>query len=572
MKRTARLLSLLLLICLIFSAFTSCSSLKKLIFEDETESIAETNDAQQSTEEVVSTDPNDPETILIPGLEYTYTEQDYTDFTDLLSRLEKLILTDRSADAETIDPLLEELEDRFYQIATQEEIAYIYYCMDLSNETFSNAYLEVSSASSNAFETYQQFCLRIDQSDAPYRDAFFADWSEEDLDEMRSFRPEMTKLSQANDELLVEYHALSDENFNEGAKTIFSKLVKNNNKIAKLNGYSSYPAYAYEKVYNRDYSPEDASRMHTLIGTYVTALCEQSLARFRELYSDMNQAQRSALLKLVEGNYTDAGNTLTEYLKSYPEESGIKDGMGSLFEEGNAVFTTSEKAQKGAFTGYLYSYERPICYFGPGYHSLYTVTHEMGHYFAFLENASDSICLDLAETQSQGNEWMLTSFMASKLDEKIAQALVCYQLYDATATVILSAVVDAFEQNVYMNRVPGVDYDEIMELTCETFGGLAWLRQNIGDPMTYWKRVVVENPCYYISYSFSMLASMELYAPTETDYVNAQQTYLAIARANPEPGELLTFFAGVGIQSPMEEATYQNLIRKFGFGGTDTNP
>lgn len=553
MKRTLRLIVLLLALCVSVSLLSSCWAFLLLPNSDETRK-TETS----ATVAVTEADPL-PEDPARPDLSYTLTDRDFEILKDALDRMETLILERRIDDEEEILQSIEAVETQYYHIATQSELAYIYYCMNVASEERSEAYLTSSAMLSDAYELYLSVCRRIDQSDAPYREAFFADWSAADLDEMRRFSPEQTALSQANDELLVRFRALSEENFSGGAASLYYEMMCNNNQIAMLNGCHNYPEYAYEKVYHRDYSYGSSKQLHNYVKTYLIPVCTDVYNHFQTSYRSLNNQEQKKLLALINGEYSEVKNEIKGYLATYPPE--VAADMWSMFESGNLFYTNAENANAGAFTAYLYEYERPVCYFGPDYHSGYTVVHEMGHYYAALLSNGEDVQMDIAETQSQANEWLFTEYLVRTKSKNFADAVFYYQLYSSLASIVLSSIVDEFEQNVYFYNPPKTadDFDSLMNGICDTYGGREWLMTLFADPLTYWRRVALENPCYYVSYAYSMLVSIDFYCLARKAPSRAQEIYLELAAGDMGGLTYPEWLRSVGLATPFDKTLYESI-------------
>ena len=235
--------------------------------------------------------------------------------------------------------------------------------------------------------------------------------------------------------------------------------------------------------------------------------------------------------------------------------------MTSLFQSGNLFLTTAENADPGAFTTYLYEYEQPVCYFGPGYHDGFTVIHELGHYISAFYTEGD-LPMDIAETQSQANEWLFTAYLDQTLQSRaLAQTVFYYQLHSALQSIVISSIVDEFEQSVYRD-VPASaeELDQRMEEVCLGYGGLASVKSLFADPMRYWREVVLESPCYYISYAFSMLAAMNFYQIATDSYSAAQSAYLELIALDLGKGEsYCVWLKEQNLQTPFEESYYRGI-------------
>lgn len=554
MKRAIRFLTVFLTVCLLMTSLSSCFLAERLLRAI----VCVTCETESSADPTIE-QTNDPVEPVAEDLVYDLSDEDLTCFEDLLDALEKLILTDRSADEDAIDAVNGEMEDQYYHIVTQAQLAYIYYCMDESDAELSDAYLYASDMVSVALEKYQAVCLKIDESDAPGREYFFSDWTEEDLEEMRGFSTEMTDLQRANDELLVQYRSLTEAEYHDQTGVLYLQMVANRNRIAVLNEYDSYQEYAYQKVYDRDYTPEQAQAMYGYVAEYLVPLCEIASQRFSSAYSQLNFSDQRNISALFDDDYFPIKRLIDGYLATYPDD--VRDGMSSLFEPQNQFTTTAKTAHEGAFTVFLYDPGRPVSYFGPGYRSGYTILHEMGHFYSAVRNGSDEIPMDHAETQSQGNEWIFTAYLMENIGRKnFADAVFYYELYVSIAGVIAECIIDAFESDIY--RDPPTDareLDDRMTAVCEQFGGKDYLSRNVVDPDAYWRGVVLESPCYYISYAFSSMVSLSVFCEAMLDYSKGQDAYLTLMGVIPEGMTYTEWLDVLDIPSPFEEELYRRI-------------
>ena len=191
--------------------------------------------------------------------------------------------------------------------------------------------------------------------------------------------------------------------------------------------------------------------------------------------------------------------------------------------------------------------------------SILVVIHELGHYYSFMINGDDPIHMDLAEVQSQGNEWLFWAYMDTVLAEDVADAVYAYCLYDSLGTVIIGAMIDEFEQLCYERAITSSEEaDAVMAEVKSRYGGDAWLSQNLTDPDFYWRCVTVEQSVYYVSYSVSMLAAMQIYSVANSQsYDAAMELYLSLV--DPVSPSLMACLTAAGLKTPMDEGLYLEL-------------
>lgn len=549
MKRNLRILACLLTLCVLLGSLSSCMTISRF------------------GEFARKWEKGEFPVYDASWREYTLTREDWTAFEKAVEDCRSLIEKDSSS--VTIDRSMMEMQDLYYHIMTQAQVAYILYSMDMGDRTARSNYLEASEMQTDAYDVYMSLCQELYNSDYSYRDRFFSSWSEEELAMMHSYSDKVVDLNNANDQIVVKYRDLrnsSSDSFSKQTGKLFLQLVENNNAIAKEYGYDFYPAYAYETVYFRDYELSDVETLRGYVKEYLIPLCSQAYDRFRENYGKLTNREQDQISELLydDCNGPDA-KWLRFYFKSLP--AYMQRLMLDTLDSEHAVYVDDEDALEGAFTGYLYEYGYPVCYFGPGYQASFTVAHEAGHYFASYAQKGMSQNIDLAEVYSQSNEFLFLAFLAdSDLDEDVYSVLADYQLYQSLSVIIVATIIDEFEQTVYTNserfasladNKKTTELDKCMKEICQEYGGMKFVNEYLtSDINQYWKYVVIENPMYYISYAMSGIASLDLYCKATKDYEDALEIYMDLAAGALIDGAFLENLENVGLSTPFDEDVY----------------
>lgn len=556
MKHILRVLSLMLCICILSASLTSCFFLAR--FSSMIDRVEfETNDEQPPLEDTdFEIDGDNP-------LRYSLTDAHAAHFARQLALCESLLL--EGSDVAAIEAAMETLEKQYDYVATQSRIAYLLYCCDLTDEKASEDYLFATDMVADIYEGYISLCRKLDESSSPYRETFFSDWTEAELADMRNYSDEATELQRENEELLVAYRALTDEAFMSEAPSYYLQLAENNNAIAELNGYRNYYEYAYERIYLRDYDAQDVAAMRTYVSQVIVPMVKTVYERFQRNFQVLSEAEQHFVINFLEDDYDSfRQNYVQMYLNVVPTDMGMT--MKSMLEEGSSVFSDGENAMEGAYTTYLYSTDTPICYFGPGYQSTLTVIHEMGHYYAATFEDGFGLPMDLAELQSQGNEWLMIAYLDEFLSADIYEVLLDYLLYEQLSTVVICVIVDQFEEAVYSTDVSAISaptfLDSLMRDVCTSYGGTSFVSKYLTDINYYWRAVVLESPVYYISYATSGLAALGLYLKADSDFRASVTAYVEMVKAAPTQG-FCEAIEGAGLFSPFKESTYIALRAAF---------
>ncbi len=556
MKNMTKLLSFLLVLCMLLGTLVSCKT-------PEPEQTG--NQTTLSTPPTTPGGPIDPPGPSEPlpelpgGLAYTLSETDLEAFRAALVECEAMF-TGEGGTEEEMTAMLEKVDNLYYHVDTQGDIAYVLYCLNQSNERLQEAYLYAQESIGDLYEEYNAMCKRIDVSTSEYRDVFFADWSEEDLEDMRGFSEEITQLNNESAELLVAYRDLSAAEFDNGAVETYIRMLQINDRIAELNGYDSYWEYAYAKVYGRDFGKEELEQIRTNAKENLGTLIGAISATFNRKYQALPGYKQGQVLNFLTLDYNSYLNTtLNGYFNTFSEDR--QEIMRGMFDEENSFFAESgSNSYEGAFTGYFNEFDRPYCYYGNGYKNTMTVLHEMGHYCSAISYGGLNLPLELAEFQSQGNEWLFHAYRMSGSNTEIAELVMLNEMYSICTSILVSIVIDHFEQICY-EQMPttAAEFNQIMADLVSEYGSNA-LRGV--DMDYYWRVVCIESPVYYISYAVSGLSSLELFVHAkETSYAEAQEIYLYLAS---EVDKDLGFFAQVelaGLSLPTSADIYSKLTQ-----------
>ena len=552
MKHSMRTLALLLVLCLLVGSLSSCFT-----FSDWVEPLPETE--SDSSEESSSQEDLETGSGLPSVLEYTLTRGYVVDFIDHLETCEELTLA--GTDVEAIEAAWQEVEEQYYHIGTQLQIAYVLLCIDETNEEYSDAYLKASELQGKAYHAYMEVCRAIDQSDSPYRDEFFSDWTESEIKKMREYSKDSADLGLRNDEILVEFRELDLYTQEDTMLELYREFVQNANQIAALEGYENYYEYASDSIYDRGYGKEERTQFRKYVKENVPALVREVYEKLSYNLNSLNYFQYNVVTDFIFGSYDELGKDYVSlYLDSF--DSHTRAVMQLMFDEEHSLFTDSSNAYAGAFTTRLYEYDTTFCYFGPDYQSIQTVIHEMGHFYA-AENNDDSMNrLDLAETHSQGNEWLFMAFLEGELGEKVYETILYYQLYESLCTIVVSTIVDEFEEEIYKGDVK--DPNAWMRAVCADYGGVDFLETYVvGDIQMYWKHVVIQSPVYYLSYAVSGVAALSLYTAAEVDYEEGQEIYCRLVEDAELSHSYPEILAEAGLASPFESTVYDSLANLF---------
>ena len=465
-----------------------------------------------------------------------------------------------SEDYEAVDVLYLEFEDMFYYLDTQISLANIVYDLNRSNKDASSRYLDNYELFGDLYTEYMITCRKL-YLESPISEELFADWTEDDIKYLLSYTPEIQELRQENEQLLVTYNELSGGEIKKKGGEIYAQIITNNNRIAELSGYDNYYEYATKEIYGRDYTIEEIESFKGYIRSYFLPQLDDLYQNWYTKYSALSAADKNFMINFLYEPFDGfQRNYLEDYINSYDNSTG--DGFKHLFENRNMVFASSTNSHDSAYQTYLEDFETPFCLFGSDGQSTTTIVHEMGHYYASLYNP-DVSSYDIAETQSQANEFLFWRFARDEMTPTFYGTIENYNVYNNVAMIIICAIIDDFEQRVYsLESVEGYtynDFKEIMNEVCGVYGGTTYISSNITNIHDYWSVVCPNSPVYYISYATSSIAAMSIYAIAEEDEAAAREVYRKLIEEIEEDDGFKEALNKIGLIDPFKEEAFEKL-------------
>ena len=395
--------------------------------------------------------------------DYTLTEEFVEEAKSLLKQAETTTLNNKTT--VEINFAWNQFITRYYEVATQANIAFVLFVSDANNEEYEQDYLFAKGAYTDLYGLYTDSLKKIYNSSS--RDLFFSEWTQEEVDSILNHDEEVVELKKEITELEVEYSGLSDLEFNDGTVEIFKQIVSKNNKIASKFGYQNYYDYATNNVYERDYKSSQLQFFRSKVATEFVSLAEGVINEFKENRQTLSPSESTLLSSILKDDYDKMGiNYWEKYVNSFTSNS-LKSKLNHAFANQNVTFAGEfSNAREMAFTVYLPSFNKSYCYFGPDYQNLFTVAHEIGHYSAGISLGLDSGSTDLSETHSQSNEMLLLEYLSGELSQDVYRTLKGAIIGDLLATIVVCTVIDEFEYEVYSK--PSVedyepeDFDDII--------------------------------------------------------------------------------------------------------------
>ena len=493
-------------------------------------------------------------------------------------------------DFAAIDAKHTEYYELIMNAVSQRQLAEIAYYCNMKDETLkeTNAYMMDYYTAIVA----QFYTLSRPFYDSCYREFYYQGMSEEEInaflfDSDAISNPEYTALKERNNEIETELLALSAGDRSTKLPEMYAEFAANNNKMAQIMGYEIYLEYAYENVYGREYTYQDAAELSEYVKVYLSPVFNQIYRMYqgmssasgtdRERYE--NQTKYS-FFSNYEGNaYVNDYIDLLAFTSNPDKQYSFSDEFDKLMSDGNMF----RGQYQGAFVTTITGVNIPIAYFGSGYDSASTIVHEFGHfmneiYSANVAEANNNFSqsYDLLEMHSQGNELLYLCYLEENVDySEVTESLIRLDsLVNMLYAIMAGMTIDTFERAIYLDTYTGLNADIIMADGTITQDEYKSLYKSICADYgvesllgTYWEYgMTITSPCYYVSYSISAIAVLQLYEVAKTDGFDvAKDAYLKLFTYVDE--DPMMNFEGVleyaGLLSFNDEQLYINLNEYF---------
>ena len=478
------------------------------------------------------------------------------------------------------EALYEEYSDLIFEAQGQYSIAMTLYYCNHRDKDLEQRYNDMQTYYTDLVAKF--YSLSQPWYDSMFRDFFFEGATEEEIkaflfDSNAYANEEYTALKNRNDAIELEFNALSNPVVGDTVPTLYAEFVANNTRIAEILGYDNYLEYAYENVYDRDYTYQDSAQFVEYVREYITPVYNAIYDKWGSITGgELDEDAIDTYYSVVSNSFfKDAfGNKLfNDYIDdmgmaftSNPDKQiSFSDELNKLVTDGNMFRGTYE----GAYVTYIRGVDLPIAYFGKGYDSSTTVAHEFGHYMNEIYNDDQyTQSFDLLETHSQGQEMLYIQYAKNHLEGDALELVETYHLLSSIQTIMLATQVDCFEQAIYLNQYEGPGHEEIMadgKITADEYDDVyAGLSEYLGIDEAYrvdeyWRYVTISSPCYYISYAVSGVNSLQIYVNVMNDgYDSAKESYLKLFTYTDVDPEMTTeeILLYAGLTSYVDEATF----------------
>lgn len=353
---------------------------------------------------------------------------------------------------------------------------------------------------------------------------------------------EVTLVELIQDESLStqEFTKLYDEwytVYNKAVGKIFLELVKLDNEMARIQGYKTYAESAYAS-YSREYTPEEIKEFISYVKQVVPEV-------FLALYKSNIVASY-----ILEGYTYESDEALLQAIKEGFIAKNVRLQEAYDYMLKYKLYDIESRANKvsGGFTMYFDEWAEPyiVINYAVPYQTTLTMIHEFGHYYSYYEIGNNEGGLDLDETYSQALELLAMPYYDGIFgDSKYTTSAEVYTVTNLLSAIIQGCLYDEFLEQVYQN--PDITVDEMNKLYCN-------LAKEYGIKVDErsWCTVThnFQTPYYYISYSVSAVAALEVWAQSLEEGAGLE-IYLDLIEAGDQYS-FIDSLEKVGLSNPLK--------------------
>ncbi len=332
---------------------------------------------------------------------------------------------------------------------------------------------------------------------------------------------------------------------------LFEELVDIRAERAAIAGYDNYADMAYERLYMRDYTTEDAQTLCDAVKPIARAYYDSRY--YAEAWGDTDDVTP----QMDEGALLDALGACVAALD--PE---LEANWQYMTGHGLADIGFSGDRLEASYTTDLMQYGMPIIFstLWGDFFDLSTLTHEFGHFADMLREAHPSPfisgSIDLQEIPSTAMEALCT-FRYGDVYDTGADTARAAVLCGLVESVIDGCIFDELQRRIYAD--PDMTVEDISALYAEISADYGVYEPTGTD--YYWVYVShnFDVPLYYISYAVSALAAIQIWDVGQTDLPAAVDLWKDVTAADPYTEQYMDVLSRCGLRLFTEEGAVEEI-------------
>ncbi len=427
-------------------------------------------------------------------------------------------------------------QDWFY---TYSSLAQINYCLDLTDSCWQeeNDFCSTASAEVSQMSEELHAALAASPCRSKLERYYYGEGALESYSGEAFWDEELIALMERESDLVNQYYAQSGEagssllslffpNHRKQAQ-ILVDLIQVRNEIAAHADYDSYPAFASDYYYYRDYTPDQ-------LDDYLEEIRTELAPIYQQVWEEIDLPRVSSLETL-------------NYVGSAAERIGgtVQQAFNLMLDAQLYDIAPRSNKYNSSFELYLTSYGEPFLFINPQQTAVdfLNLAHEFGHFCNDYATEGYAPGIDVCEFFSQGMEYLTLRYSPA------SEELTRFKLQDSLATYVEQACFAQFEQEMYQIAPEALS----VEALCELYASVS---QAYGyDPSDFdrYEFVSIEHfytsPMYIPSYILSNDAALQLYqleCENPGEGLRCYEDNLAT-----EEAYLLAFLEEAGLESPL---------------------
>ena len=486
-------------------------------------------------------------------MKYTLERVDLKPFHQLLAVCEEMYMNGSEEDDERLISMLYKVMSYVAYYESQYDVACALFRVDATApgavENRQNGY----KLWQDAHDDFWEFWNYVRNNRTPLYDAveYFMDLE----------YPDRVIVSEGTDEyqdrletLNTKASSLPSDTAQQDMLPLYLEFLKTGDALAKLREYENYYEYLSEVVYGRTYTKEQRQALREYVKAYIVPAFREYDKKSEQMDSTLSLFDYQRALSYSEGDYGAVGiGVLFSYFDVLPISIGAR--MKSAFVYDRILYGKGEACDPNP--GVIDVGNIPMMYFPPSGADLMAVSHELGHYCQHLAKPDVDFSYDIKELYSSGNSMLLLRYLEGKLDPQAYEAFRIYEIKDDLFQIVMHTIRDEFDEMILsMDNTDELTVEAlnaIMESLIDEYDAHGMTKNSDQRLITYWSTSGITHAAYFLSYTVSGLASMELYRYSVEDFDAAVELYRKLLEEPDPSGEALPTFQKHGWITLLDE-------------------
>lgn len=360
----------------------------------------------------------------------------------------------------------------------------------------------------------------------------------------------------------------------ETIDTIYDKLVKTRDAIAKKLGYKDFVELGYIRMNRIDYDREKVEQFRKQVEDYIVPVVTKLKKRQAGRIGVDSLKSYDEAFDFVDGNASPVGSTkdiMASGSQMYRELSKETDEFYTFMTDHDLFDVEAKKGKEGGgYCTFIADYGSPFIFsnFNGTLGDVTVLTHEAGHAFQTYMSRGIEVpeyqfpTMEAAEIHSMSMEYFTYPWMHLFFEDKTDRFKFSH-LADNLSFLPYGVAIDEFQHIVYENPeltpearrnewrklekkyLPHRDYDGIEPLESGAF----WHRQGH----------VFGGPFYYIDYTLAQVCAIQFWKRATEDFDDAWNDYVELCKLGGSLpfGELVK---KANLKSPFEAGSLKSVV------------